>query len=62
MIIYNSTKSWLIIIGNGLECQVTNLTVNTKESVFPVCNKPYHKNKRKLQKGEEVGVLWDCPF
>ena len=31
--------------------------VNTKESILPVCDKPYHTNKRIVQKGKEIGVL-----
>jgi len=31
--------------------------VNTKESIFPICDKPYHTNKRILQKGEEFKSL-----
>jgi len=31
--------------------------VNTKESVLPVGDKPYHMNKRNVQKGEEIEVL-----
>ena len=27
---------------------------NPIKSVFPVCNKPYHTNKRILQKWEEI--------
>ena len=30
---------------------------NTKESVLPVCDKPYLTNKRKIQKREEIEVL-----
>jgi len=28
--------------------------VNTKESVPPVCDKPYHTNQGTIQKGEEI--------
>ena len=31
--------------------------MNTKENVLPDCDKPYHKNKRKVQKEEEIKVL-----
>jgi len=31
--------------------------VNSKESILPVCDKPYHTNTRNGQKGEEVEVL-----
>ena len=34
--------------------------VNTKESILPVCDKPDHKNKRKVQKWEEIEVLRNC--
>jgi len=30
--------------------------VNIKESVLPVCVKPYNTNKRKVRKGEEIEV------
>ena len=30
---------------------------NTKESILPVCNKPYHTDKRILQKGKELEKL-----
>jgi len=31
--------------------------VNTKESILPVCDKPYHTNNRILQKWEELEKL-----
>jgi len=34
--------------------------VNTKESLLPVCDKPYLTTKRKVQQGEEIEVLWNC--
>jgi len=34
--------------------------VNSKESVLPVCDKNYHTNKRKVQKGEEFKLVRDC--
>jgi len=34
--------------------------VYTKESVLPVCDKPYHTNNWILQKGEEIEVLRNC--
>ena len=30
--------------------------VNTKESILLACDKPYHTNKRMVQKGEEIEV------
>ena len=36
--------------------------VNTKESILPVCDNPYHTNKGNVQKGEEIGVLRNCSF
>jgi len=42
----------------GNNCQFD--LVNTKESVLPVWNKPYHTIKRKAQKGEEIDVLRNC--
>ena len=35
-----------------LQCDL----VNTKESVLPVCDISYDKNKRKVQKGEVIKV------
>jgi len=34
--------------------------VKSKESVLPVCAKPYHTTKRTVQKEEEIGVLRNC--
>jgi len=34
--------------------------VNTKESVLPVCDKPFYMNKRKVQKGDEIEALRNC--
>ena len=31
-----------------------------KESVLPVCDRPYHTNKRKVQKGEKIELLRNC--
>jgi len=31
--------------------------VNKKESILHVCDKPYHKNKKKYRKGEEFEIL-----
>jgi len=31
---------------------------NTKEGILPVCDKPYHQNKRKVQKGG----IWKLKF
>ena len=36
--------------------------VHTKESILPVCDKPYHTNKRKLQKREDIEVLRNFHF
>jgi len=33
---------------------------NTIGRVFPVCDKPYHTNKRKVQIREEIEVLQNC--
>jgi len=55
-IIYNSTQSNLI-----QWIRVSDL-VNTKESVLPVCNKPYHTNKRNIQKGEETKDMRNYAF
>jgi len=40
---------------NGYDClRWQSDLVNTKESVFPVCDKPYHTKKRNVQKGEDI--------
>ena len=31
--------------------------VHTKDCIHPVCDKPYHMNTKKVQKGEEIKVL-----
>jgi len=36
--------------------------VNTKESIFPVCDDSYHRNKKKVQKGKVIDVLRNCAF
>ena len=36
--------------------------VNTKESVLPVCDKPYHTNKNIVQNGKDIGVLRTYAF
>ena len=33
-----------------------------KESIFPVCDKHYHTNKSKVQKGEKIEFLRTCEF
>jgi len=35
---------------------------NTKESILPVCDKPYHKIKANMPHGEELKKLWNYPF
>jgi len=35
---------------------------NTKESILPVCDKPYHKIKENMPLGEELENLWNFPF
>ena len=36
---------------------------NTKESILPVCDKPYHKIKENMPLGEELEHLeWNYPF
>jgi len=36
-----------------------NLTnENTKESILPVCDKPYHKIKENMPLGGELKYLW----
>jgi len=56
MIIYNSTRSILI---QWIRVMWQSDLVITKESVLPVCDEPYHTNKRKVQKVEELKVVWD---
>jgi len=41
---------------DGCWCIVLKLV----QSILPVCDKPYHTNKRKVQKGEEYEVLRNC--
>jgi len=36
------------------DCHWQSDIVYTKESVLPVCDKPYHTNKRKVQKRERI--------
>ena len=35
---------------------------NTKESILPVCDKPYHKIKENMRLGEEIERLWNYPL
>jgi len=35
---------------------------NTKESIHPVCDQPYHKIKEKMPLGEELENLWNYPL
>jgi len=42
----------------GLYCQVT-IWENTKESIIPVCDKPYHKIKENITHLEELENLWN---
>jgi len=58
MIIYNSTWSVLIQWIRVMIVRWQNDLV--KEIVPPVCDKPYHINKSKVQKGEEIEVLQNC--
>ena len=34
---------------------------NTKESILPVCDKPYHKIKENMPHAEELENLWNYP-
>jgi len=36
--------------------------VNTTESILPVCDYPYHTNKKERTKGEEIEVLRNCAY
>jgi len=35
---------------------------NTKESILPDCDKPYHKIKENMPLGEELEHLWNYPL
>ena len=35
---------------------------NTKESILPVCDKPFHKIKENMLLGEELEKLWNYPL
>jgi len=35
---------------------------NTKESILPVCDKPYQKIKENMPLGEELENLWNYPL
>jgi len=63
MIIYNSTWSFLIqwIWFNMIVRWQSDL-LKSKESVIPVCSKPYPMSKRKVQKGVEIKVLQNFAF
>ena len=60
MIIYNITWSTLIQWIRIMIVRWQSDLVNTKKSILPVCDKPYHMNKRTVQKGEEIEVWWNC--
>jgi len=34
---------------------------NTKESILPVCDKPYHNIKQNMPLGKELENLWNFP-
>ena len=57
MIIYNSTWSILIPIDKDYIVRLQSDLVNTKASILPVCDKPYHTKKGILQKWEELENL-----
>ena len=57
---YNSTWSILIQLIRVMIVRWQYHRVNAKEIVLPVCDKSYHTNKRKVQKGEEIEVLRNC--
>jgi len=62
MIIYDSTWSiliqWIRVMIVGWHSD----QVNTKESILPFCDKPYHTNKRRVQIGEGIEALQNCAF
>jgi len=35
---------------------------NTKASILPVCDKPYHKIKANIPQGEELENVWNYPL
>jgi len=57
---YNSTWSILIQWIRFMIVWWQSDLVITKEGILPVCDKPYHMNKRKVQKEEESAVLQNC--
>jgi len=49
-------------MGYGYSVRWQSDIVNTTESELPVCDKPYHTSKGKLQKREKIEVLWNYPL
>ena len=60
LIIYNNTWSILIQLIRVMIFSWQSDLINTKESVFSVCDKPYHTNKRIVGKEEEIGFAELC--
>ena len=60
MIIYNSTWSILIQWIRVMIFRWQSDIVKTKESTLSGCDKPYHTNKRKVQKRDKIEVLMNC--
>jgi len=54
MIIYNSTWSILIQCIRVMIFRWQSNLVNAKESVLPVCDKPYHTNKKYYRNGRRL--------
>jgi len=51
MIIYNCSLSILI---QKIRIILSAVLENTKESILPVCDKPYHNIKENMPQGEEL--------
>jgi len=55
MVNFNSIdKDYIVSLQSDLE--------NTKESILPVCDKPYYKIKENMPFGEEFENLWNYPL
>jgi len=54
MFSYNSTRSIFYQMNVGYDCHVKPDQINTIENVLPVCDKPYHENKKQYGKGRRL--------
>jgi len=57
MVIYNSSWSVLIQRIRVMIVRWHSDLLNTKENILPVCDKPYHTNQRRVQKGGKIEDL-----